>query len=125
MSADINEIARAFTTFYYQTFDIDRKNLVSLYREQSMLTFEGQQFAGVNNVVEKLVSLPFQKVQHRVTTVDVQPGIPNIGTTLVSVTGALLIDAEQNTQLFSQIFHLMPEGNSYWVYNDIFRLNYI
>jgi hypothetical protein len=31
MSADPNDIARAFTTFYYQMFDSDRKNLASLY----------------------------------------------------------------------------------------------
>jgi hypothetical protein len=25
---------------------------------------------------------------------------------------------------FSQVFQLMPEGGSYYVFNDIFRLNY-
>ncbi|KAI9353145.1 nuclear transport factor 2 [Pilaira anomala] len=122
--ADINEIATAFTKFYYETFDRSRQELLSLYRDPSMLTFEGQQFVGASNVVEKLVSLPFQKVQHRISTTDAQPGSPNSGSIIVSVTGALLIDEEQNPQMFSQTFQLVPENGSYWVYNDIFRLNY-
>ncbi|KAI9477904.1 MAG: hypothetical protein EXX96DRAFT_568645 [Benjaminiella poitrasii] len=122
--ANITEVAKAFTDFYYQTFDTSRQQLVPLYRPQSMLTFEGQQFTGVQDVVEKLVSLPFQKVRHQVSTVDAQPGNPNGDTIIVSVTGALLVDDEQNPQMFSQTFHLVPEGGSYWVFNDIFRLNY-
>ncbi|KAI9271203.1 hypothetical protein EDC94DRAFT_597493 [Helicostylum pulchrum] len=122
--ADINQIATAFTQFYYETFDRSRQELTPLYRDQSMLTFEGQQFSGAANVVEKLVSLPFQKVQHRISTTDAQPGNPTGGSIIVAVTGALLIDEEQNPQMFSQTFHLVPENGSYWVYNDIFRLNY-
>lgn len=34
------------------------------------------------------------------------------------------VDEEQNPQMFSQTFQLVPEGGSYWVFNDIFRLNY-
>ncbi|KAI7897618.1 uncharacterized protein BX663DRAFT_527700 [Cokeromyces recurvatus] len=122
--ADMNAIAKAFTDFYYQTFDRSRQELASLYRPQSMLTFEGQQFTGVQNVIEKLASLPFQKVRHQVSTIDAQPGNPNGDTIIVAVTGALLVDDEQNPQMFSQTFHLVPEGSSYWVFNDIFRLNY-
>lgn len=88
-----------------------------------MLTFEGVQVQGARNIVEKLVSLGFTKVQHRISTFDAQPGSPN-GDVLVMVTGELLIDEEQNSQRYSQVFHLIPEGNSYYVFNDIFRLNY-
>ncbi|ORY93531.1 hypothetical protein BCR43DRAFT_497101 [Syncephalastrum racemosum] len=122
--SDFNAVSAAFIQFYYQTFDSDRKALAGLYRPQSMLTFEGQQFVGAENITEKLVSLPFQKVQHRISTQDAQPGDPSNGMILVSVTGALVVDDEQNPTMFSQTFQLVPEGNSYWVYNDIFRLNY-
>ena len=40
------------------------------------------------------------------------------------VTGELLIDEEQNAQRYSQVFHLIPDNGSYYVFNDIFRLNY-
>ncbi|KAI8385023.1 uncharacterized protein BYT42DRAFT_564439 [Radiomyces spectabilis] len=122
--SDMNTVAKAFTDFYYETFDGGRQNLASLYRESSMLTFEGAQFVGANAIVEKLVSLPFQKVLHRVSTFDAQPSAPNSSNLLVTVTGQLLIDDEQNPQMFSQTFQLIAENRTYWVYNDIFRLNY-
>lgn len=88
-----------------------------------MLTFESSQMQGARNIIEKLTSLPFQKVQHRISTLDAQPA-SEAGDVLVMVTGELLIDEEQNPQRYSQVFHLMPESGSYFVLNDIFRLNY-
>ncbi len=41
---------QAFTDHYYNTFDTARANLASLYQEQSMLTFEGQKFQGMQAV---------------------------------------------------------------------------
>lgn len=120
---DFNTVATEFCTFYYQQFDSDRTQLGNLYRAESMLTFETSQLQGAKDIIEKLVSLPFQKVSHRVSTLDAQPASP-AGDILVMVTGELLIDEEQNAQRYSQVFHLIPEGNSYYVFNDIFRLNY-
>lgn len=88
-----------------------------------MLTFESSQMQGARNIIEKLTSLPFQKVQHRISTLDAQPA-SEAGDVLVMVTGELLIDEEQNPQRYSQVFHLMPDNGSYYVLNDIFRLNY-
>ncbi|KDR81855.1 hypothetical protein GALMADRAFT_240106 [Galerina marginata CBS 339.88] len=122
--ADINAVAKQFVDFYYQTFAADRKNLKALYREHSMLTFEGTPIQGNTAITEKLESLPFAKVQHKVTTLDAQPSSPNVASVLVSVTGLLLVDDSENPLNFSQVFQLMPEGNTYYVFNDIFRLNY-
>ena len=102
---------------------VDFSTLGNLYRNESMLTFETSQVQGVASIVEKLTSLPFQKVTHRITTLDAQPCSPQ-GDVLVMITGELLIDDETNAQRFSQVFHLIPEGQSYYVFNDIFRLNY-
>ncbi|CAG8759342.1 29164_t:CDS:2, partial [Gigaspora margarita] len=84
-------------------------------RDQSMLTFEGQQFQGANKIIEKLA-----KVQHQISTIDAQPNFNGI---FVCVTGALQVD-EDAPQRFAQAFQLIPEGTSYYVLNDIFRLNY-
>ena len=113
---DFNALAQQFTDFYYNQFDSDRSQLGNLYRDESMLTFETTQLQGAKAIVEKLVS-------HRITTLDAQPASAN-GDVLVMITGDLLIDEEQNPQRFSQVFHLIPDGNSYYVFNDIFRLNY-
>ncbi|KAL4065279.1 hypothetical protein V8B97DRAFT_2108732 [Scleroderma yunnanense] len=122
--ADINSIAKQFTDFYYNTFDVNRANLSSLYRESSMLTFEGIPIQGAAAIIEKLTTLPFQKVQHKVTTLDAQPSSPTIASLVVSVTGLLLVDDSPNPLQFSQVFQLIPDGASYYVLNDIFRLNY-
>ncbi|KAI0263710.1 nuclear transport factor 2 [Gloeopeniophorella convolvens] len=122
--ADINAIAKQFTDFYYTTFDSDRAQLAPLYRDHSMLTFEGTPFQGAAAIVEKLTTLPFQRVQHKVTTFDAQPSSQTVASLIVSVTGLLLVDDGENPLQFSQVFQLIPDGGSYYVFNDIFRLNY-
>jgi hypothetical protein len=88
-----------------------------------MLSFEGQPFQGGQAIVEKLASLPFQKVQHKVSTVDVQPSSTANTSILVFVTGQLLVDEETNPQFFSQVFQLLSDNGNWYVFNDIFRLN--
>ncbi|RDW86381.1 nuclear transport factor 2 family protein [Aspergillus mulundensis] len=141
-------MAEQFVTFYYQTFDGNRAGLAPLYRDHSMLTFETSAVQGVAGIIEKLTvstsgtsrmviefllrsaalvsagGLPFQKVQHKVATLDAQPSGEH-GGILVLVTGALLVDEEQNPMNYTQTFQLMPDGaGSYFVFNDVFRLIY-
>ncbi|KAG2190670.1 hypothetical protein INT46_008260 [Mucor plumbeus] len=122
--ANINEIANQFINFYYQTFDSQRQNLAQLYRENSTLTFEGNSYRGQSDIAEKLVGLPFARIQHKISTFDSQTADPSGSNILVLVTGQLLIDDESNPQMFSQTFHLVPDNGSYYVFNDVFRLNF-
>ena len=77
-----------------------------------MLTFENAQFQGTANIVEKLTvrgpyhkmdttdrmqTLPFGKVQHRVSTKDAQPSHEK-GGIVVMVTGALLVPCPSLSQ---------------------------
>ncbi|BGP13765.1 hypothetical protein JCM10213_006403 [Rhodosporidiobolus nylandii] len=122
--ADINAIAKQFTDFFYQTFDSDRSQLAPLYRDHSMLTFEAQQFQGTSSIIEKLTSLPFTTIQHRINTMDAQPAALDKASMIVLVTGQLITGDESNPLNFSQTFHLIPENGSYYVFNDCFRLVY-
>ncbi|KAG6865622.1 hypothetical protein C0991_000909 [Blastosporella zonata] len=122
--ADITDIAKQFTTYYYSTFDNNRALLENLYRPESMLTWEGDRIQSAALISKKLVDLPLGNVRHEVTTLDAQPSSPTVASLIVSVTGLLVVDQEQNPLQFSQIFHLIPDGGSYYVLNDIFRLNY-
>ncbi|KAL4810453.1 hypothetical protein BDV18DRAFT_156814 [Aspergillus unguis] len=116
-------MAEQFVQFYYQTFDSERAQLAGLYRDHSMLTFETSAIQGTAAIIEKLTTLPFQKVQHQVATLDAQPSSDN--GILVLVTGALLVDEEQKPMNYTQTFKLQPDGaGSYFVFNDIFRLIY-
>jgi len=121
--ADITSIAKQFVQYYYHVFSKDRTLLEPLYRDLSMLSWEDQPFQGAANISEKLTSLPFQKVEHKITTQDAQPASPT-GNIIVLVTGLLLVDDGNNPLQFSQTFQLVPDGSSYYVLNDIFRLNY-
>ncbi|KAL1860476.1 hypothetical protein VTK73DRAFT_7307 [Phialemonium thermophilum] len=122
--ASYEDVAKQFVEFYYNTFDTDRKTLAPLYREHSMLTFESQSVLGAAPIVEKLASLPFQKVKHQVATLDAQPSA-NEGV-FILVTGQLLVDEEQRPMSYSQAFQLFkdPASGAYFVYNDIFKLVY-
>ena len=88
-----------------------------------MLTFEGQKIQGSQNIVAKLTGLPFQQCKHNITTVDCQPSGP-AGGMLVFVSGNLQLAGEQHALKFSQMFHLISNQGNYYVFNDIFRLNY-
>lgn len=102
---DLNSIANSFVSYYYQLFDNDRSSLKPLYKDMSMLTFEGQQFQGAENITRKLTELPFQKVKHEVVTYDAQPSNPNIpNAILVLVTGRLLVKYHFSIQRFWRIF---------------------
>jgi len=122
MATNFEEVAKQFIEFYYNTFDNDRKQLVPLYRENSMLTFESTSSLGVSAIVEKLAGLPFQKVKHAVSTLDAQPTLEGKGI-MILVTGQLLVDEEQRPMNYSQAFQLVQDPQGQWfVYNDIFKL---
>ncbi|KAJ5141370.1 Nuclear transport factor NTF-2 [Penicillium atrosanguineum] len=121
--ADFSSIAQQFVNFYYETFDTNRAGLAPLYRDQSMLTFETSSVQGTAAIVEKLSSLPFQQVRHKLATFDAQPSSDN--GIIVLATGALLVDEEQQPMSYTQLFKLQPDGaGSYFVLNDVFRLIY-
>ncbi|EPS29771.1 Nuclear transport factor 2 [Penicillium oxalicum] len=119
--SDFNQIAQQFVEFYYNTFDSNRSGLASLYRAESMLTFETASVMGAEQITEKLTSLPFQQVRHQLATLDAQPSGDSI---IVLVTGALLVDEEQKPMNYTQLFTLKPQDGSFFVLNDVFRLIY-
>lgn len=86
-----------------------------------MLTFEGQPFQGVQNIINKLKQIG--RVRHTVKSLDVQPSKdPN--SLVIFVTGSVSIDGE-NPLHFCEFFQLVSTApGSYYVHNDVFRLNY-
>jgi len=122
---DINKLAVQFTDYYYLKFRENRAELASLYRPESMLSWEDSFIQGRDGIMEKLINLPFQKVEHVVTTRNAQPSSPTVQSVIVSVTGKLAVDGGNPLQ-FNEVFHLIPDAatGSFWVLNDIFRLVY-
>ena len=87
--------------------------------DASCLTWEGQQFQGKAAIVEKLSSLPFQKIQHSIMAQDHQPTPDSC--IISMVVGQLKAD-EDPIMGFHQMF-LLKNINDAWVCtNDMFRL---
>ncbi|KAL7478660.1 hypothetical protein ACHAW6_004413 [Cyclotella cf. meneghiniana] len=119
MSAE--EVAKAFVQHFYQAFDAGADSLVGLYNATSMLTFEGTQLQGTENIIGKLKSVG--QVAHTVKTIDVQPS-KDANAIIIFVTGAVTIGGG-NPLHFCEFFHLVGTGpGQYYVHNDVFRLNY-
>ncbi|XP_028767795.1 nuclear transport factor 2B-like [Neltuma alba] len=118
-------VGRAFVDHYYHLFDNDRASLSSLYRDTSMLTFEGQKIAGATEICSKLTQLPLGECRHVISTIDSQPSSPTGGGVVVFVSGSLQLAGEEHHLRFSQMFHLIPTAEGrFYVQNDIFRLSY-
>lgn len=92
---------------------------MALFSDQSMLTFEGEQFMGQEAIYGKLSS--FGQVTHKINTLDVQPSANN--GIIAVVSGELSIEGG-NPLMFNEVFHLQAGGaQGYFVLNDLFRLN--
>ncbi len=86
-----------------------------------MMTFEGSQIMGAQNILAKVKGLG--QVKHTPKTIDIQPSIDG-QSIVIFVTGHISIGGE-NPLHYSDFFHLVPSGpGQYYVHNAIFRLNY-
>ncbi|CAH2324901.1 nuclear transport factor 2 [Pelobates cultripes] len=113
------QIGSSFVQHYYQTFDNNRVHLGAIYIDASCLTWEGQQFHGKDAIVEKITLLPFQKIQHSITSQDHQP-TPD-GCIISMVVGQLKADDDQ-VMGFHQVFLLKNISDAWVCTNDMFRL---
>ncbi|KAJ3332710.1 Nuclear transport factor 2 [Blyttiomyces sp. JEL0837] len=85
-------IAKQFTDYYYNIFDTNRSQLVPLYRDFSMMSYEDKQIRGAAAIVQHLTELPFQQIKHVVTKCDAQPSHPDNGSIIIMVMGQLAVN---------------------------------
>lgn len=123
MATQNQSVEQQFVNFYYNIYMTSRPQLSQFYRDHSMLTFEGTQFKGQNNIMEKLNGLPFSSIKFEIITIDAQPSSYSIEGMLISVTGNLQTDNDMKNK-YSHCFQLIKDGTGYWILNEIFRLNY-
>ncbi|XP_069073690.1 nuclear transport factor 2 [Pleurodeles waltl] len=114
------QIGAGFVQHYFQMFDRDRCQLGPLYTDASCLTWEGMQYHGKLAIIEKLTSLPFQKIEHVITAQDHQPTPDSC--VLSMVVGQLKVD-DDPVMGFHQVFILKNVDNNWICTNDMFRLS--
>ena len=56
--ADFQTVGQQFIQHYYQTMMTNRQGLSALYSDQSLMTYEGEQFMGTEQIMGKLGQLP-------------------------------------------------------------------
>jgi hypothetical protein len=115
------EVAQAFVQHFYTSFDANVDSLASLYTDQSMMSFEGQQIQGAQNIITKLKSVG--PVKHDVKSTDIQPSVVPNGI-LIFVTGSIRIGGD-NPLHYCEVFQLLASApGQYQIHNNVFRLNY-
>eukprot|EP00727_Mastigamoeba_balamuthi_P005724 m51a1_g1771 putative nuclear transport factor 2-like (123) ;mRNA; r:316174-317052 len=121
--SNFEALGKAFVQHYYNAFGSNRASLASLYRPESMLTFENDRVMGAQNIVAKLSSLP--NFAPSVLTFDVQPSANNQGA-LVFLTCNLKF--ENNVMKYCEVFNVVPipgaPGQSFFILNHQFRIQH-
>jgi len=115
------QIGEQFLSFYYNAYKTGQRGdqLQSLYAPDSQMTFEGDLRSGTEAIKQKLNSLTFQSIDHKITTMDVQ-AIDN-ETLLIMVVGMLKTDNDP-PHAFSQNFVIKAHQGGYYVKSEIFRM---
>lgn len=127
MNPQFQNIGEAFIDYYYKLFDAreTRMNLIQLYSPDALLTFEGEQCYGTEAICHRLTEkFKMGAIKRAITKVDCQPTAN--GGVLVFVFGQLAEVESQGQDKpmgFTQMFQLRPEGESFLIANEIFRLN--
>jgi len=129
MNPNFDEIGKAFIKQYYEVFDNKemRPNVAAMYLNNhvpgqlGLLSFEGQQFQGIDAIAEKMKQIPLDNMQRVISTVDCQPMYD--GGVIVSVVGQLKNnDVNDKVMAFCQTFVLKAVGQGFFISHDIFRL---
>eukprot|EP00659_Diplonema_papillatum_P001313 gene1313-2023_t len=119
MKAD--EVAQQFVQFFYSNLDDPSKRgaLSALFKDVSYLTVGQDLFKAKFHIEHKLHFFPrlVSPAARKIEGVDAMPSAA--GGYFVYVHGIIHLDGEEKQQRFIDVFHLMPEGNAFWISNMI------
>ena len=59
---DVLNLGKQFVTTYYNTLQANKMELISLYGQDSVMTYGGDEFKGLVDIKDKIESFGFQKV---------------------------------------------------------------
>ena len=114
------EVGTGFVGQYYQFFATERAALAGVYGPTSLMTWCGEQIQGVEAIMAKLATLPFQQAQFKLEETDCHPSVSN--GVLVVCQGEVMLPGESHSLRFNDVFHLSLEEGRWMVTNQIFRI---
>ncbi|CAK9297648.1 unnamed protein product [Gordionus sp. m RMFG-2023] len=117
------DIAQEFLRYFYSKIQTTREELINLYTDNAMLSYEGQAFTGKQSILDKLKSLP--KYSLNVSSCDCQFIESDATRLLILVTGTITLEQGQPMQ-FCHNFHLRQFNQSTWlITNELFRFSFL
>lgn len=117
--SDLQALGEQFANFYYDTYKTNRANLAGLYRPSSMMTYQGSQCMGPEQIMERISQLSFQTINFNLADKLVQPTVNN--GCILMCSGQLQCDQDQPLS-FTQIFVLMQDAQGWYIHNEFFNL---
>lgn len=127
MEDELQRFARAFVDWYYGKFNTNKEEVLGLYNESSLVTFQEKQYSGTNQMTNKLwieetITSPYliQMTKTPSPFFTIQPSIGN--TVLISVQGNCRMTPEEAEEIgFFEIFLVAQvEGGGFVILNQIF-----
>ena len=118
---DFSGIGRGFVTQYYPAYGADRSQVAGAYRDNSLMTYQGQQIMGVVKIMEFFRErVTFTTAQFNPLDIDCHPSQSN--GIIVVVNGEVLLAGETRALKFNDVFHLAVDQSGQWyISNQLFR----
>ena len=112
------KIANDIGLQFLQAFFSQNANISNFYGNDSILTFEAENFIGKDEIVGKLKNLQVNTIPKNYS---VQPSVNGI---LIYFAGMFQIAGEQNQMPFTRVIFLANSNGSYYIKNDIYKVTF-
>ena len=112
------KIANDIGLQFLQAFFSQNADISNFYGNDSILTFEKDNFIGKEEIVGKLKNLQVNTIPKDYS---VQPSVNGI---LINFSGMFQIAGEQNQMPFVRCIFLVNSGGSYYIKNDIYKITF-
>ena len=113
------KIANDIGLQFLQAFFSQNADISNFYGNDSILTFEKDNFIGKEEIVGKLKNLQVNTIPKDYS---VQPSINGI---LINFSGMFQIAGEQNQMPFTRCIFLANSNGSYYIKNDIYKVSFL
>ena len=112
------KIANDIGLQFLQAFFNQNADISNFYGNDSILTFEAENFIGKDEIVGKLKNLQVNTIPKNYS---VQPSVNGI---LIYFAGMFQIAGEQNQMPFTRVIFLANNNGSYYIKNDIYKVTF-
>ena len=123
--ANFDQVGKQFVSQYYPLFGTNRKAIIGVYKDNSLVTYMGKQMQGTQSIMNFFeTGITFTKADYKPEDIDCQPILSSPNSILVTVNGLVQVDNEQRSLKFNDVFILSTDnsGSNYFVANQTFRI---